>query len=110
LTKPRLSHILKVIKIYKGVMMTTKEVSVVEAKKHFSDLLGQVAYGRKRIRILKRGKPMAVMVPPDENQEGERLSKTAGWLESDDPFFEMLEQIVRERGDHVPRISKASKS
>ena len=90
--------------------MTTKEVSVVEAKKHFSDLLGQVAYGRKRIRILKRGKPMAVMVPPDENREGEGLSKTEGWLESDDPFFEMLEQIVWERGDHVPRISKASKS
>ncbi len=90
--------------------MTTKEVSVVEARKHFSDLLGQVAYGRKRIRILKRGKSMAAMVPPDENREGERLSKTAGWLESDAPFFQMLEQIVRERGDHVFRTSKASKS
>ena len=90
--------------------MTTKEVSVAEAKKHFSDLLGQVAYGRKRIRILKRGKPMAVMVPPDENREGERLSKTTGWLEPDDPFFEMVDQIIRERGDHVPRISKTRKS
>ena len=91
-------------------MMTTKEIGVAEAKKHFSDLLGQVAYGRKRIRILKRGKPMAVMVPPDENQEGERLGKTAGWLEPDAPFFEMVDQIVRERQDHTPRISKASKS
>jgi len=36
-------------------MTTTKEVSVVEEKEHFSDFLGRGAYGRKRIRILKRG-------------------------------------------------------
>jgi len=88
--------------------MINKEVSVAEAKKHFSDLLGRVAYGGERITILKRGRPMAVMVPPTEVRE-EYLSSIEGWLDSEDPFFETIDQIVRDRADHVPRISKSSR-
>lgn len=89
--------------------MITKEVSVAEAKKHFSDLLGRVAYGGERITILKRGKPMAVMVPPTEVAGEEHLSKIEGWLEPEDPFFEAIDQIVRDRADHRPRVSKSSR-
>jgi antitoxin (DNA-binding transcriptional repressor) of toxin-antitoxin stability system len=39
--------------------MTEETVNVAEAKKHFSELLGQVAYGKKHILITKRGKPIA---------------------------------------------------
>jgi len=46
--------------------MTIKEVRVAEAKKHFSDLLGRVAYRGERITISKRGKPMAIVVPAAE--------------------------------------------
>jgi len=88
--------------------MINKEVSVAEAKKHFSDLLGRVAYGGERITILKRGRPMAVMVPPTEVRE-EHLSRIEGWLDSEDPFFETIDQIVRDRADHIPRISKSSR-
>jgi len=88
--------------------MINKEVSVAEAKKHFSDLLGRVAYGGERITILKRGRPMAVMVPPTEVRE-EYLSSIEGWLDSEDPFFETIDQIVRDRADHIPRISKSSR-
>jgi len=35
--------------------MISKEVSVAEAKKHLSELLGRVAYGGERIMISKRG-------------------------------------------------------
>ena len=95
--------------INKEVMMVNKEVSVAEAKKHFSELLGRVAYGGERIIISKRGKPMAVMVPPTEVPTEAHLSKIEGWLEADDPFFENMDQIARDRTSHIPRISKSSK-
>lgn len=95
--------------INKEVKLINKEVSVAEAKKHFSDLLGRVAYGGERITILKRGKPLAVMVPPTEVPGEEHISKIEGWLEAGDPFFEIIDQIVRNRADPTPRISKASR-
>jgi len=53
--------------------MTRKEVSVAEAKKHLSDLLGRVAYGGERITISKRGKPMAILIPATEAPEEAHL-------------------------------------
>ncbi len=95
--------------INKEVMMANKEVSVAEAKKHFSELLGRVAYGGERIVISKRGTPMAVMVPPTEVPEEAHLSQIEGWLDAGDPFFEIVDQIVRDRANHIPRISKSSR-
>ena len=89
--------------------MSNREVSVAEAKKHFSELLGRVAYGRERIVISKRGKPMAVLIPANEASAEGSLSRVEGWLEEDDPFFETIDQIVNERSTHLPRASKASK-
>jgi prevent-host-death family protein len=93
----------------KGVMMTNREVGVAEAKKHLSELLGRVAYGGERIVISKRGKPMAVLIPPTESAEEGHLSKVEGWLDSDDPFFEAMGQIVSERAAHIPRVSQSSR-
>jgi prevent-host-death family protein len=94
----------------KEVMMINKEVSVAEAKKHLSELLGRVAYGGERIMISKRGKPMAVLIPPGEEASAEEhLSKVEGWLEPGDPFFDTIDQIVHDRASHLPRISKDSK-
>lgn len=90
--------------------MISKEVSVAEAKKHLSELLGRVAYGGERIMISKRGKPMAVLIPPSEEASAEEhLSKVEGWLESDDPFFELIDQIVHDRASHLPRASRPSR-
>ena len=82
--------------------MTEETVSVAEAKKHISELLGQVAYGKKHILITKRGKPMARLVPADEIDK--HLSNAKGWLEDDDPFFDAIDRIIQERSKHVPRI------
>jgi prevent-host-death family protein len=90
--------------------MTTKEVSVAEAKKHLSDLLGRVAYRGERITISKRGKPMAVLVPTDEAGGQKRIKEIRGWLEPSDPFFEVIDQIVCDREKHVPRIFRRSRS
>ena len=89
--------------------MTNMEVGVAEAKKHLSELLGRVAYGGERIVISKRGKPMAVLIPPTKSAEEGHLSKVEGWLNPDDPFFEIVGQIVSERAAHIPRISQSSR-
>ena len=84
--------------------MLEETINIAKAKKHFSELLGQVAFGKKHILITKRGKPMARLVPADEIDT--HLSKAKGWLEDDDPYFEAIDGIVKDRGKHVPRILK----
>jgi prevent-host-death family protein len=90
--------------------MSLKEVSVAEAKKHFSDLLGRVAYRGERMTISKRGKPIAVLVPVSDSPQEEHLGKVEGWLDSDDPFFDAIGQIVSERGKHLPRVFNPDKA
>jgi prevent-host-death family protein len=82
--------------------MNQQAVSVAEAKKYFSDLIGRVAYGNEQIVITKRGKPMALLLPIKE--QNRHLSKTKGWLEKDDPFFKIIENIVMNRNAHPPRL------
>jgi prevent-host-death family protein len=84
--------------------MTDETVNVAEAKKHFSELLGQVAFGKKHILITKRGKPMARLVPADETNL--HLSQAKGWLDNDDPFFDQIDRIVQDRAKHTPRVLK----
>ena len=84
--------------------MSPKEVSVAEAKKHFSDLLGRVAYRGERITISKRGKPIAILVPVSDSPQEEHLGKVNGWLDSDDPFFDAIGQIISDRSKHLPRV------
>jgi len=82
-------------------------VNIAKAKKQFSELLGQVAFGKKHILITKRGKPMARLVPADEIDA--HLSQAKGWLEDDDPFFDAIDGIVKDRGKHISRILKDDK-
>jgi prevent-host-death family protein len=84
--------------------MSEETVNVAEAKKHFSELLGRVAFGKKHILITKRGKPMARLVPAD--QTNIHLSDAKGWLEDDDPFFDAIDRIIQDRSKHAPRILK----
>jgi prevent-host-death family protein len=81
--------------------MSEETINVAEAKKHFSELLGRVAYGKKQILITKRGKPMARLVPAEGNDR--HLADVSGWLDEDDPFFETIDQIVKERSVYLPR-------
>ena len=82
--------------------MTEETISVSEAKKHFSELLGQVAFGKKHILITKRGKPMARLVPAEELDM--HLCDAKGWLENGDPFFDIIDRIILDRSKHVPRM------
>ena len=84
--------------------MIEETVNVAEAKKKFSELLGRVAFGKKHILITKRGKPMARLVPADEINI--HLGNAKGWLEDDDPFFDTIDRIIKDRSKHGPRIVK----
>lgn len=80
-------------------------INVAEAKRRFSDLLGRVAYGRETILITRRGRPMARLVPIEKKpRNGNELSRLHGWLEDEDPFFDIVDEIVSDRRSHRPRI------
>lgn len=89
--------------------MSSMIYNVAEAKKHFSELLSRVAYGKESITIVKRGKPLAMLVPPAVEPGSDHLAKLEGWLENNDPFFKTINQIVKARQRHFPRIRKAQK-
>ncbi len=50
-----------------------RTVSVAEAKNQLSDLLNRVLYGRERIIIAKRGKPVGALVSSDDLKKLEEL-------------------------------------
>ena len=87
--------------------MGNMEYSVADAKKHFSELLSRVAFRGERITIARRGKPLAMLVPPTTQIGSDHLSRVEGWLENEDPFFETVDQIVKNRQRHFPRILRS---
>ncbi len=82
--------------------MTRKTINVAEAKKHLSELLGRVAFGGEEIVIAKRGKPLAVLTPVA--RESRSLAEARGWLDDEDDFFELIDNIVKDREKHIPRV------
>jgi prevent-host-death family protein len=82
--------------------MINQTISVAEAKKNLSEILGKVAFGKKQILITKRGRPMACLVPADSIEKN--LADVQGWLDEDDSFFSTINLIVKDREKHIPRI------
>jgi prevent-host-death family protein len=77
-------------------------VNVAEAKKSLSELLGRVAYGRETITIVKRGRPMARLVPIS-TEDSASLADVKGWLHDNHPFFKNVDDVVAERHKRRPR-------
>ena len=84
-------------------MLTTSTISVAEAKQHLADLLGRVAYGKERVTITRRGRPMAVLVPPEQAGQRQHLAAAQGWLDERDAFFTTMQAVVQSRLSHRPR-------
>lgn len=82
--------------------MSRTTVSVAEAEKRLSELIGRVPFGGEQIVITKRGKPMAVLASAAEGSK--RLAEAKGWLNDKDDFFEIIDRIVEDRDKHVPRV------
>ena len=47
---------------------------------------------------------MARLIPLEENEQ--HLGAAHGWLDDDDPFFDNMDRIVKDRSKHIPRILK----
>ena len=61
--------------------------NVADAKRHFADLLGRVAYGGETITITRRGKPMAQLVPVDADARCPARRRCAGMARGRRPLF-----------------------
>lgn len=79
-------------------------VNVAEAKRRFSDLLGRVAYAGETVLITRRGRAMARLVPVREAEERRHLGSLQGWLDDEDPYFDIIEKTVRARRRRRPRV------
>jgi prevent-host-death family protein len=84
------------------------KLNVAEAKKQFSELLGRVAFGGESFLITRRGRPMARLVPVQDDKVSTSLADVKGWLADDDPFFEIIDDITSQREAHVPRVLRNS--
>jgi prevent-host-death family protein len=78
-------------------------VSVAEAKKRLSELLGRVAFGNATVIILRRGKPMAKLVAAETLRRPPHLGEVKVWLDDDDRFITAVDRILRARGKRRPR-------
>jgi prevent-host-death family protein len=92
--------------IFMHSLSVEETMNVAEAKKQFSNLLGRVALGRETILIMRRGRPIARLIPPESYPPESGLGAVRGWLSDDDPFLAAVEEIVSARVKHRPRSLK----
>ena len=67
------------------------EVSVADAKRYLSELLGRVDFGRETITITKRGRAVAKLIPIERPPRS--FSDIVGFLDDDDAFFAALAEL-----------------
>jgi prevent-host-death family protein len=81
-------------------------VSVADAKKHLSDILGRVAYGKETITITKRGKPMAEIIPIRKEEKPRHIADVVGKIIAQPDFTKIMEKVVADRKKQKPRLLK----
>jgi prevent-host-death family protein len=89
--------------------MTDKHMGVAEVKRNFADVLGQVMFGKQRIIVERRGRPVVAIVPLEEPLTGEtsgtRLAAAAGFgEEAGEAFYEEMQRIIKQRRERKPRL------
>jgi prevent-host-death family protein len=73
--------------------MLVKRISVAQARANFSDLLGGVYYSKEAVMVERKGKPVAVVIPPEEF---ERLQK------QQEQAFKTLDRLAERNADKSP--------
>jgi prevent-host-death family protein len=81
-----------------------EKINVAEARKRLSTLLRRVAFGKETILIMRRGRPMARLIPLDDKPGARSLATVRGWLPDDHPFLTAVAEIVTARVRHRPRV------
>ena len=88
--------------------MADKHMGVAEAKRRFADVVGEVLHAKRRIVIERRGRPVAAIVPLDEEEQGlsagKRLAAIIGCGgEEGESFRRLMGQTVAKRRRRPPR-------
>jgi prevent-host-death family protein len=78
--------------------MLVRRVSAKDARNDFSNLLGLVYYSKEAVVVEKRGRPVAVMINPDDY---ERL------LKAREERFAVLDQMWAKNPDVTPEQAEA---
>lgn len=80
-------------------------VSVSEARGSFADLVNRVAYRNERVVVMRRGKPIAAIIPMEQVEFLERAEDEYDNRLADEALVELehtratpLEQVERELG------------
>lgn len=89
--------------------MKKSSVSVAEAKRRFSDLLGRAAYGKEIITITRRGRPMAKIVPLEEEPRPRHIRQVVGKIVGPEEFHQAIKDIVSNRRKYKPRLLRFNK-
>ncbi len=72
----------------------TKRFSVKDARANFSDLLGLVYYGKEPVIVERKGRPMAVLISPEQWERYQQTTK--------EQFFEAVERLRERNADKDP--------
>lgn len=86
---------------------TDNQLSMAEAREHFAEVVNRAAYGKERLILTRRGRPLAAVVPVEdlellEELEDERDSalareRLAEWEAAGRPMIP-LEEVARKYG------------
>jgi len=96
----------------KNIEKIDSNISVAEAKSHFSEYISKVAYADKRIIITKRGKPIAALVSVEEikklksSEESKGLGEIIGkWVNFEDMEDNVKRAYFRRSKDKGRNVS-----
>ncbi|NIM11319.1 MAG: type II toxin-antitoxin system prevent-host-death family antitoxin [Candidatus Aminicenantes bacterium] len=81
-------------------------ITLTEAKAKFSEIINRIIYKKEKFVITKKGKKVAVVVPPEELKEDEQegLIKAVGALPNmDETIDQMVESIYKARIEEKSR-------
>ena len=68
-----------------------------QARERFSEILNEVAHGRKRMVLQRHGKDVAAIISAEDLKRFEELERRAGQLGLDDPQTETSHRPKRRR-------------
>ena len=95
----------------KNIEKIDSNISVAEAKSHFSEYISKVAYADKRIIITKRGKPIVALVSVEEIKKlksseevkglGEIIGKWADFEDIEDNIKKVYLERSKDKGRDV---------
>jgi prevent-host-death family protein len=83
--------------------MMPNTLSVAEARRRLSEVLGKVTYAAEEFIITRKGKPVARIVPyaAPTGDHPRTLADVKGWLDPQDSLFQNLASI--RKGPGKPR-------